>query len=114
VTTNPDTRAAFIAGLRELASYLEEHPAVPVAPTGLRVTICAIADTHEAERAQVDAFAAVAGAKITRDGSDGYYTASRMFGPIEYESTAISAQRTAEYSAEQSYRGCVVPEGHAA
>lgn len=114
MTTNPDTRAAFIAGLRELASYLEEHPAVPVPPIGLRVTICAIADTDEAERAQVDAFAAAAGAEIARDGSDGYYTASRVFGPIEYEATAITEARMAQYAAEQSYRGCVVPEGHAA
>jgi hypothetical protein len=106
-------RTKFIQGLRDLADYLDSHPAAPVPPFGACISIAVIGETDEAERAQVDAFAEVMGGKITRDG-DGYYYATRSFGPVAYEAAAISAQRMAEYTAEQSYRGCVVPGEHAA
>ena len=34
LTTDPATRQAFITGLRDLADYLDQHPAVPVPTYG--------------------------------------------------------------------------------
>ena len=103
-------RDAFIAGLRALAEFLDSNPTAPVPVYTSRFSLAITLDTDEEERAQVDAFAAATGAKLVRDGSDGYYIAERWFGPIAYEACAVSEERMREYAAEQSYHGCVQPD----
>ena len=107
MTTDPEVRKAFIAGLRALARYLASHPEAPVPPYGTMIGLPATGGTDEDNRREVDLFAVVMGATVTDD-RGGYYTASRAFGPVSYEATAISAARRAAYLAESSYRGCVV------
>jgi hypothetical protein len=111
MTTDPEVRQAFIAGLRALARYLASHPDAPVPQYTARIGLCALGTDAE-NRRDVDTFVAAVGATDVDDrfDTDGYYTAGRMFGPIEYTATAISAARTAVYNAEQTYRGCVRPD----
>ena len=108
MTTDPEVRKALIAGLRALARYLVSHPEAPVPPYGTMIGLPVTGGADEDSRREVDLFAVVMGATVTDD-RDGYYTASRAFGPVSYEASAISAARHAAYLAESSYRGCVVP-----
>ena len=108
LTVDPDTRAAFVAGLLDLACFLESHPDVPVPSYGASIGLSAFGADDEAERRDVDLFAAVLGADITD--RNGHYTARREFGPVSYEACAITAAATAAYEALQSYRGHVTPD----
>src|SRR5260370_35518767 len=98
MTTDPDARKAYAAGLRALARFLASHPEAPVPDYGTVIGLPAVCETDEAERREVDAFAVVMGASVTAD-RDGYYTASRGFGPVPYEATAITGARVAAYTA---------------
>ena len=100
MTTDPEVRKAFIAGLRALARYLASHPEAPVPPYGTMIGLPATGGTDEDNRREVDLFAVVMGATVTDD-RGGYYTASRTFGPVSYEATAISAARSLAYSRRQ-------------
>lgn len=113
MTTDPETRMAFIAGLRALARFLASHPEAPVPGYGTVIGLPVVGESDEAERREVDVFAAAMGATVTAD-RDGYYTASRAFGPVSYEATAITSARMAAYTAESSYRGCVSPAARSA
>jgi hypothetical protein len=108
MTTAPQARAAFIAGLLDLACFLDAHPEVPVPAYGRTIGLSIDDGTDEQNRAQVDTFAAMLGATITD--RNGHYTASRRFGPVEYQAFAIRSDVFAAYEALQSYRGCVYPE----
>ena len=55
-TTDPAARQAFITGLRDLADYLDQHPAVPVPENRTDIFLAAPA-LDDGGRAQVDRFA---------------------------------------------------------
>jgi len=84
---NTAERAALIAGLRDLANYLDSNPDVP-APVYSQV----YAFPPEAEwaemRADVRAVAARLGVTAYRTGG-GHVFAARSFGPVEYRIVAI-------------------------
>jgi hypothetical protein len=84
---NPTERAALIAGLRELADYLDSNPAVP-AP--IYATVYAFPPEAEwAEmRAEVRAVAERLGVTAYRT-HGGHVFAARSFGPVEYRAVAI-------------------------
>jgi hypothetical protein len=113
MTTDPEVRRAYVAGLRALARFLASHPEAPVPDYGTTIGLPVVGETDEDERREVDVFAAAMGAVVTAD-RDGHYTVSRAFGPIRYGATAITAERMAAHDAETSYRGCVSPEARAA
>lgn len=105
----PEHRAAFIAGLRDLASYLEANPDLPVQRFGEAVTLhtgheLPHGGTWDGEFRALKAFAAAIGAEVTElyPGS-GHYYASRSFGPVTYEATAISPAAHARHDARNSY-----------
>jgi hypothetical protein len=109
-TTDPATRRAFITGLRALADYLDQHPAVPVPRYGTEVYLCADS-TDDGGCAQVRQFARQLG--ITppdRISYSGHYEAARSFGPVSYRMIAISTAAMARYRAVDSYQGCVTPD----
>lgn len=81
-------RAELVAGLRELAAFLEMSPDVP-APRWADVMAFPRNDTAEQDRAEIDVIAASIGVE-TRDNGRGHYTASLFFGPVEYRAIAIS------------------------
>ena len=100
-------RSEYIAGLRELADYLEAHPALPTEryPAGIRVYTGVDTGTtgDGTGRAIVDQAAVTFGtAPVTTRG--GHYLTSRQFrGHIAYEVLCIPDAAMAEYDARQSY-----------
>jgi hypothetical protein len=109
MTTDPATREAFIAGLRELADFLAARPAVSV-PNGADITVQPYG-TDEEEAAEIDAFAAAVGVDVLdeRHGGDrkgyhnGRYSALREFGPVIYRAFTYTAATMAEFDAIRSY-----------
>jgi hypothetical protein len=88
-------RTAFIAGLRDLANYLTQHPALPVPDCSVAVNVFPADGTEADRQAGVDQFAATTGtvpAAYRR-----HYTATKAFGPIEYTAVAISDALVARF-----------------
>jgi hypothetical protein len=89
-TTDPGAKARFTRALRDLADYLDRHPAIPVPKTGETITVHA-SSTGDGGRAQVDHIARLLHAGIRDETAHGgHYWATRQFGPIGYEIAAIS------------------------
>lgn len=70
-----DTRAAYTAGLRELATFLEQHPEAPLPSDTLIVYLWG----EESFKPAVKALGA-----CEKKYSEYYVTVSRNFGPIKY------------------------------
>jgi hypothetical protein len=108
--TDSDRRQAFITGLRDLASYLASHPAVPVPRYGTEILL-SVNSTDDGGCAQVDRFARQLG--VTPEDElayTGHYSAARSFGPVGYRMTAISDHAMARFHAADTYQGCVTPD----
>ena len=109
-TTDPGGRGRFIRSLRDLADYLDRHPAIPVPTHGATVILHA-SSAEDGGRTQVDRIARLLGAEVYDDTADGgHYWAVRNFGPIGYEIAAITERYSALHDAVMSYRGCVTPD----
>ena len=112
----PELRAAFIAGLLDLARFLQAHPELPVQRYGQEISLHTSYDlphdgTWDGQLAALKEFAAAAGAELSD--RNGYHYASRSFGPITYQACAISPEAQARYDASATYYGCVQPDGSA-
>ena len=106
----PPPRDALSGALRELADFLDQHPAVPVPLYGTSIVLHADS-ADDGGRAQVNRIATLLGATVYDDTShDGHYWAARLFGPIGYEITAITDTYTASNQALMTYRGNVTPD----
>jgi hypothetical protein len=92
-------RAAWVAGLRDLADFLEGHPDVPVPPAYHSQVIDEFpdGDTDDERRAGVDRAAEAMGVPAAET-RGGHYKASVRFGPVGYEVVAIPSERRAEVS----------------
>jgi hypothetical protein len=107
-----DHRQATIDGLRALATFLQEHPDVPVPP--YTTTLLYHADgTDEEQYAEVDRVAALLDVTPTANAKDTHYRAARSFGPITYEALAIRAAYMRRMEAANSYYGVVEPDDEA-
>jgi hypothetical protein len=90
---NPVPRADVIAGLRQLADFLDDHPAIPTAPYGWDVLVSTHEHTDQAGKASVDHIAAILGVRVDdQTGDGGHYCADRAFGPITYRAFHIPAR----------------------
>ncbi len=107
MTDPSNDRAALIAGLLDLACFLEAHPDVPVPPAWTSINTITVLPPHDVDdderRAFVDGFAAALGVEAADPDNSGHYKATRKFGPIGYESFAISTAATARADARASY-----------
>jgi hypothetical protein len=104
-------RAQIIAGLRQLADYLDANPGVPVNEYGWDLNIYTVHGGDAAQRAEIDQVAAVLGVAVQDEtGSGGHYSAERTFGRITYRCVHISERRRAEHRAFVSYAGAVTPD----
>lgn len=111
MTTDPETRAGFVAGLLDLACFLEAHPDVPVPQHGTRILPCTDDGSGDTRRA-VDEFAALTGVAVDDTWeARGHYHATRAFGTVEYHVYTVSNEAMARHHAESSYHGCVQPGG---
>ncbi len=87
-TTDPAARAAFVAGFRALAEFLDAHPGLPVPRYSLSDGLTVYADGSDADkRAEVDRVALILGAASA---GRRYYQAARQFrGPVTYRIVAV-------------------------
>jgi len=109
-STQPAIREQFITGLRELAAYLDSHPAMPVPIHGTDISVHTD-HTEDGGRGQVAHIAAMLGATITDETRNGgHLTATRMFGPIGYTVVSIPATVMAAHHARDSYYTCITPD----
>ena len=95
---NSDERAALIAGLRELAEFLDRNPQVP-APRYADLLVFPTKGTDAEMFAEIDVIAEQIGTTARRnDTADGHYIAYRDFGLVQYRAVAIphSARRENE------------------
>ena len=99
---NSEERAGLIAGLRELAEYLDQNLDVP-APRWTDLLVFPPAGSDAEMFAEVDVIASRIGAMASDAGSPaGHDSASRDFGPVQYRAVAIphAARTTASRKAE--------------
>lgn len=96
---NDKQRVRLIAGLRDLADFLDQNPDVP-APWRADVLVFP-AEASDAEMfAEIDTIAEMIGSTASDDDSpDGHYSAVRNFGLVQYRAIAIP------HSARDNKRG---------
>jgi hypothetical protein len=86
---NSEERDRLIAGLRQLAEFLDQNPQVP-APRSTDLLVFPPNGSDAEMFAEIDAIAGRIGAVASDAGSPrGHYTAVRSFGPVEYRAVAI-------------------------
>ena len=76
VSSNPD-RDSYSSGLRQLADWLEQHPAVPYPVYSTQIAVPLM------DNARVEAFASAAGMDVETD-EDGNTSATVHFGGLTY------------------------------
>jgi hypothetical protein len=82
-------RVRLIAGLRDLAEFLDQNPQVP-APRYTDLLVFPSRGTDSEMCAEVDVIAEQIGVTASQnDTPDGHYIASRYFGPVQYRAVAI-------------------------
>ena len=95
---NPEERARVIAGLRDLADFLDRHPQVP-APLFTDLLVFPPSGNDAEMFTEIDVIAARIGTTASdADSPAGHYSAVRDFGPVQYRAVAIphSARRESE------------------
>jgi hypothetical protein len=86
---NDAVRVRLIAGLRDLADFLDQNPEVPV-PWGTDVLVFP-AEASDAEMfVEIDTIAEMIGSTASdADSPRGNYSSVRNFGPVQYRAVAI-------------------------
>jgi hypothetical protein len=86
---NSEERAELIAGLRDLADFLDRNPRVP-APRFTDLFVFPPPGSDAEMFAEIDAIAALIGTTSSdADSLAGHYSAVRGFGPVQYRAVAI-------------------------
>jgi hypothetical protein len=86
---NSDERVRLIAGLRELADFLDRNPQIP-APRRSDLLVFPPAGSDAEMFAEIDVIAGRMGTAASSDDSPvGHYSAARDFGPVQYRAVAI-------------------------
>jgi hypothetical protein len=107
---NAEERNSLIAGLRDLADFLEGNPEVP-APRWTDVMVFPSTSTDSGMRTEIDGIATLIGAEIDDQTTDhGHYTTSRGFGPVQYRAVAIPSSSRAYRDSRLSYSENIFPD----
>jgi hypothetical protein len=86
---NVGGRLRLIAGLRELADFLNRNPEVP-APWRADLIVFPLEGSDAEMFAEIDAIAEQIGVTASdADSPAGHYSAVRSFGPVHYRAVAI-------------------------
>lgn len=85
---NTQGRGRLIAGLRDLADFLDQNPGVP-APHSTIAYVFPPDSSDAAMFAEIDVIAGRIGAIPSGDSPRGHYSAVRDFGPVQYRAVAI-------------------------
>ena len=92
---NDDERVRLIAGLRDLADFLDRNPEVPT-PWGTDILVFPIEASDAEMFAEIDTIAQLIGSTASDAHSPrGHYGAVSNFGPVRYRAVGIprSARR---------------------
>jgi hypothetical protein len=109
--SNTEGRSSLIAGLRDLADFLEGNPEVP-APRWADVMVFPPHGTDVELKAEIDAIAALIDAEISdQTAENGHYSVCRKFGPVEYKAVGIPARSLARRVAQLSYTENIIVAG---
>jgi len=85
---NNEERVRLIAGLRDLAEFLDQNPQVP-APRNTDLLVFPPRGNDAEMFAEVDAIAEQIGATASAEAPAGHYRTVRDFGPVQYRAVAI-------------------------
>lgn len=86
---NDEERVRLIAGLRDLANFLDQNPDVPV-PWRADVLVFPTEESDAEMFAEIDTIAELIGSTASdTDSPRGHYSAVRDFGPVQYRAVAI-------------------------
>lgn len=86
---NAEERSRLIAGLRDLADFLERKTEIP-APRWADVFVFPLSTTDDEMRSEIDCIAALIGASADDGAAEGLnYATTRNFGPVQYRAVAI-------------------------
>jgi hypothetical protein len=86
---NDDQRARLIAGLRDLADFLDQNPDVP-APWEADLLVFSPEASDAEMFAEIDSIAELIDSTASdADSPRGHYSAVRDFGPVQYRAVAI-------------------------
>jgi hypothetical protein len=108
-------RHQTVSGLRALADFLENNPAVPVDEYGAEFTLFIRRRTDACARAEVDRIAAVLHSEICDDTArGGHYRVTKTFGRITYRAVHVPSRAIADYDARMSYRNNITLDDQAA
>ena len=106
---DPGRRRDLITGLRALADFLDDSPQIP-APYCVDVLVFPPDVPGQDGRAEIDRIAELTGARIDdRTTGYGHYTASRVFGPVEYRAVFIPPGTRARRDARGWDSGDIIP-----
>jgi hypothetical protein len=89
---NNEERARLIAGLRDLAEFLDQNPQVP-APRYTDMLVFPPTGSDAEMFAEVDTIAEQVGTTASAEEPAGHYRAVRYFGPVQYRAVAIPNAR---------------------
>jgi hypothetical protein len=96
---NDEERVRLLAGLRDLANFLNQNPDVPV-PWRADVLVFPTEASDAEMFAEIDAIAELMGSDASdADSPRGHYSAVRNFGPVQCRAVAIP------HSARDNQRG---------
>jgi hypothetical protein len=90
-----EERARLIAGLRDLAEFLDQNPQVP-APPYADLLVFPPTGTDAEMFAEIDVIARQIGTTASDDDPSGHYRACRYFGPVQYRAVAIPNRTQSE------------------
>jgi hypothetical protein len=109
--STPGERSSLIAGLRDLADFLEARPEVPT-PRWIDMLVFPPHGTDDEVKAEIKRIAALIDVSVNdQTADDGHYTAARKFRPVQYEAVAILAGWQARRAARMSYaENIIVPD----
>ena len=86
---NDEQRVRLIAGLRDLADFLDQNPDVPV-PRRADLLVFPPEASDAEMFAEIDTIAELIGSTASdADSPRGHYSAVRDFGPVQYRAVAI-------------------------
>jgi hypothetical protein len=112
---SPEERAEALEQARDLIAWLEDNPDIPFDWINAHYSV--LAESDEAELAELAAISAAAGIAITdirggepQAGDHQYVRRGNRFGPVEYSAAMVHSEYMARHDALYSYRDCVEPD----
>ena len=86
---NDEQRVRLVAGLRDLADFLDQNPDVP-APWEADLLVFPPEASDAEMFTEIDTIAELIGSTASDEGSpNGHYSTVRSFGPVQYRAVAI-------------------------